>query len=77
MLERADNPVCQMSKLEKIQESVRALSDTELRALAEWMDELRAQRWDRQIEQHAKAGRLDNFFAEARAEIAAGKLRPV
>jgi hypothetical protein len=77
MLERADNPVCQMSKLEKIQESVRALSDTELRALAEWMDELRAQRWDRQIEQDAKAGRLDNFFAEARAEIAAGKLRPV
>lgn len=66
-----------MTKLEKIQESVETLSDRELRTLGKWLDELRAQRWDRQIEDDAKAGRLDNFFAEARAEIAAGKTRPL
>lgn len=66
-----------MTKLEKIQESVEALSDKELRRLGAWLDELRAQRWDRQIEEDAKAGKLDSFFAEARAEIAAGKTRPL
>lgn len=66
-----------MTKLEKIQESVEALSDRELRELGKWLDELRAQRWDRQIEEDAEAGRLDRFFAEARAEIAAGKTRPL
>lgn len=66
-----------MTKLEKIQESVEALSDMELRKLGAWLDELRAQRWDKQIEEDARAGRLDKFFAEARAEIAAGKTRPL
>jgi hypothetical protein len=66
-----------MTKLEKIQESVESLSDKELRKLGAWLDELRAQRWDKQIEEDAKAGRLDEFFAEARAEIAAGKTRPL
>jgi hypothetical protein len=64
-----------MTKLEKIQESVESLSDKELWQLASWFDELRAQRWDRQIEEDARAGRLDKFLAEARAEISAGKTR--
>jgi ABC-type phosphate transport system auxiliary subunit len=66
-----------MTKLEKIQESLEALSDKELWKLSEWFEELRAQRWDKQIKEDAESGRLDNFFAEARAEIAAGKTRPL
>jgi hypothetical protein len=66
-----------MTKLEKIQETVESLSDKELWKLAEWFDELRAQRWDQQIEEDIRAGKLDSFFDEARAEIAAGKTRPL
>lgn len=66
-----------MTKLEKIQETVEALSDKELRALGEWLDELRAQRWDRQIEEDAKAGRLDKLAEQALADLDAGRIRPL
>ncbi|MFI0845425.1 hypothetical protein [Mesorhizobium sp. IMUNJ 23232] len=66
-----------MTKLEQIENSVSALSDEELKSFAEWFAELRWQRWDRQIEADAEAGRLDKFIAEAKAEIAAGKTRPL
>jgi hypothetical protein len=66
-----------MTKLEQIENSVSALSDEELKAFAEWFAELRWQRWDRQFEADVKAGKLDKFVAEAKAEIAAGKTRPL
>ena len=66
-----------MTKLENIQESVEALSDQELWTLAEWFDELRAQRWDRQIADDVKAGKLDKFLDEVRADIAAGRSTPL
>ncbi len=66
-----------MTKLEKIQESVEALSDKELRRLGAWLDELRAQRWDKQIEDDAKAGKLDRLADEALADLDAGRTRPL
>jgi hypothetical protein len=63
-----------MTKLEKIEESVANLSHDEFWRFAEWFAELQAERWDRQIEQDAKAGRLDKVIAQAKAEIAAGKV---
>lgn len=36
-----------------------------------WVD------WDRQIESDLKAGQLDGLLAEARADIAAGRTRPL
>ena len=33
--------------------------------------------WDRQIEADAKAGRLDHLFAQAEADIAAGRIKPL
>jgi hypothetical protein len=36
-----------------------------------------ADEWDRQIEEDAKAGRLDSLWAEASREIAEGKARPL
>jgi hypothetical protein len=64
-----------MSKLEQIEKSVAELSPEELKAFAAWFEALQADLWDKQIEADAKAGRLDKLIAEARAEIAAGKLR--
>jgi hypothetical protein len=66
-----------MTKLEQIEKSVTELSDQELKAFAKWFEELQADLWDRQIEADAKAGRLDKLIAEAKAEIAAGKTRPL
>ncbi|MDX8526719.1 hypothetical protein RFM68_19660 [Mesorhizobium sp. MSK_1335] len=64
-----------MTKLEQIEKSVAELSTEELRAFAAWFEALQADLWDKQIEADAKAGRLNKLVAEARAEIAAGKLR--
>jgi hypothetical protein len=33
--------------------------------------------WDRQIEADAKAGRLDHVIAQAEADIAAGRTKPL
>ncbi|MDX8447759.1 hypothetical protein [Mesorhizobium captivum] len=64
-----------MTKLEQIEKSVAELSPEDLKAFATWFEELQADMWDKQIEADAKAGRLDKLLAEAREEIAAGKLR--
>ncbi|WP_442582695.1 hypothetical protein ACSBOB_12420 [Mesorhizobium sp. ASY16-5R] len=62
-----------MTKLEQIENSVSALSDEELKAFAEWSAELQWQRWDRQFEADVKAGRLEGFAEEARADTRAGR----
>ena len=66
-----------MTRLQKIEEAVAELPDDEFWRLAEWFAEFQAERWDRQIEEDAKAGRLDKLAAEAKAEIAAGRTRPL
>ncbi len=66
-----------MTRLERIEADIRALNPDELRRLAEWLEELRAEQWDAQIERDAKAGRLDKLIAEAEADIAAGRVTPL
>lgn len=66
-----------MTRLEKIEEDIRSLSEAEFRALAAWMDEERARLWDEQIERDAKAGKLDKLVAEAKADLAAGRVTPL
>jgi hypothetical protein len=66
-----------MTKLEQIEQAIAALPHDDIVALAEWFAEFHADLWDKQIEADAKAGKLDKFAAEARAEIAAGKVRPL
>jgi hypothetical protein len=66
-----------MTKLEQIEKSVAELSPAEMRKFVRWLEEYREAEWDRRIEADAKAGKLDKFIAEARAEIKAGKLTPL
>lgn len=66
-----------MTRLDQIEKSVATLSDAELKQFGEWFDELRWERWDRQLEADAEAGKLDRLIADAKAEIAAGKVRPL
>jgi hypothetical protein len=66
-----------MTKLEHIEKSIEALSDDEMKAFAEWFAELQADRWDRQIEEDAKVGRLDKFAEKALAAHRSGRTRPL
>jgi ribosomal protein L29 len=66
-----------MTKLEKIEQDISALDPMDVRKLADWLDEYKAELWDRQMEADAKAGKLDKLIAEARREIAEGKVRPL
>jgi len=64
-----------MSTVLEIKQAIERLSHGEFRELAEWFDERKADQWDRQIEEDAKAGKLDRFAAEALREFHEGKTR--
>lgn len=66
-----------MGKIEQIAKSVEALEGKEFEAFVEWFENLRAERWDRQIEADAKAGKLDKLAEEALADLAAGRTSPL
>ena len=66
-----------MTKLQQIEKSFESLSDEEMKAFAAWFEELRWQRWDRQIEEDSKNGKLDRFADEALADFRTGRTRPL
>lgn len=63
--------------VQEIERAISKLPPDQLARLAEWFDEYRAEEWDRQIQSDANAGRLDVLLAEAQADIAAGRTRPL
>jgi hypothetical protein len=66
-----------MTKLEKIEREIESLPPQEMRALAAWFADLRERLWDEQMERDALAGKLDGLAAEAMADIAAGRVKPL
>ncbi len=64
-----------MTKLEKIEQEIASLSTSDVAKLAAWFAEFHADLWDRQIEEDAKAGRLDKLVAQALAELEAGHVK--
>ena len=62
-----------MSKVENIEHEVKALTPAELAAFRKWFLEFDAQRWDRQIEEDVRQGKLDKLAEEALAAHRAGK----
>lgn len=64
-----------MTKLERIQESVSALTDDEVKAFAQWFEEFRADLWDEQIARDSEAGRLDALAEAALKDHRAGRTR--
>lgn len=66
-----------MTNLEQIKNAIAALPHDDIVALADWFAEFQADLWDKQIEEDAKAGRLDKFAAEARADHKAGRTTPL
>ena len=66
-----------MTKLEKLEREIEALPPQDVRALGAWLDELRARLWDQQIENDLANGKLNALIAEAKADIAAGRVKPL
>jgi hypothetical protein len=66
-----------MSKIEKIEQEIQALSPEELAQFRAWFLEFDWAVWDRQIARDAEAGRLDDLAARALRDHAAGKTTPL
>ena len=66
-----------MTRVEKIEQSVKELAKEELAQFREWFAEFDAAKWDEQIATDVKAGRLDTLINEAKADIASGRTRPL
>lgn len=66
-----------MSTVTEIQQAITQLSPAEQRQLAIWFEEALEDAWDAQIEEDVKAGRLDDLVAQAEADIAAGRVKPL
>jgi len=66
-----------MSKVEKIEHEVQALSPAELAQFRAWFLEYDWAAWDRQLERDVQAGRLDDLADEALRDHAAGKTKPI
>ena len=54
-----------MENIAKIQEAILALSETDYLQLKQWFDELKWDKWDRQIEEDSNTSRLDFLIDEA------------
>ena len=64
-----------MRTVAEIKEAILALSDAEFAELRRWLLDEDWDRWDRQIEEDVKVGRLDGLAAEALEAKARGELR--
>jgi len=66
-----------MSKVELIEQQIKALSAEEITQLREWFLEFDWALWDQQIERNVAAGALDVLAENALRDHAAGKTTPV
>lgn len=61
----------------EIEIAVTQLTPKDLARLIKWLDDYRAQMWDKQIEEDVEGGRLNAVLAEVDAEYAAGSSQPL
>lgn len=64
-----------MTRIEKLEREIQELSRDELAALREWFRAYDSVEWDRQIEEDARAGRLDRLAEEALEAHKAGRTK--
>lgn len=63
--------------VQELENAIRQLTYEEFTQLARWIDEFRADQWDRQIEADILAGRLDEVARQADADFDAGRCSPL
>jgi hypothetical protein len=63
--------------VQELENAIRQLSREDFVRLALWIDEYRADQWDRQIEADILAGRLDEAGRRADSDFEAGRCTPL
>ena len=63
--------------IKEIEKAIVQLPAKDLDKLAHWLEDYRAQMWDKQIEEDLEAGRLDALLAEVDEEYEAGLSQPL
>jgi hypothetical protein len=66
-----------MSTVQEIESAIKKLKPEEIRKVGDWLDELREELWDRQIDADIKAGRLDKLADKAMKEYRTGRCKPL
>jgi hypothetical protein len=66
-----------MSTVQEIETAIKKLKPREIHEVGHWLDELREELWDNQMEADAKAGKLDNLMEEAKQDYLAGRCKPL
>ena len=64
-----------MSQVEQLKESIESLSKQEFTLLRKWFFQKEWEKWDKQIKEDSKAGKLDFLVNEAGKEKQSGKLK--
>jgi hypothetical protein len=64
-----------MTKLQLIQTEIKTLTKDEFIYLKNWINELDAQQWEKQIEEDSNAGKLDFLIEEALLEKSQNQLK--
>ena len=64
-----------MKTLIEIETAIKALSKSDARKLAEWLNEYLDDDWDKQMQTDLATGKLDNFIAKAESDIEANRVR--
>lgn len=63
--------------VQEIETAITQLKSEEFWKLSDWIIEYRNQQWDKQIEEDAKAGRLDALINRAKEQNRQGLTRPL
>ncbi len=63
--------------VQELENAIRQLSQDDFAKLAMWIDEYRAEQWDRRIEADIRAGRLDAAGQRADEDFEAGRCTPL
>jgi len=64
-----------MSQVEQLKQSIESLSEKEFTLLRKWFSQKDWEKWDKQIEEHSKAGKLDFLVNEAQKGKQSKKLK--
>ncbi len=59
--------------LQEIEKAIEQLPPQDFKTLLAWLDEVRADVWDKQIEADAKAGKLDKLAEQALKDFSEGR----
>jgi ABC-type phosphate transport system auxiliary subunit len=66
-----------MSTVQEIETAIQKLKPQEIHEVADWLQELRDELWDKQIDADIKAGRLDKLADKALEDYRAGRCKPL